>query len=408
MNQKFLAALVGLILIVSLGMYAVISGEQGTADGDDAHAHADEADHDESSDHADSPAPQVDGHDEEGEGGQELILAAESLSAAGVRIEVLAPVVLSNSITVPAEIKENAYNSSIVTPRVPAIVVKRHKRLSETVEVGDPLVTLFSRDVADAEGELLVADREWRRVRRLGREVVSERRYLEAQVARQQAEAQLLSYGLGQDAVDAITSSKEPRAHSLGEFTLLAGQVGVIISDNFRDGELIEPGQKLFEIVDLDSVWVIARLEIDDANTVNVGGRAWVRYENGTQKGVVEQVRSTVDEETRTVDVRILASNLDRNLRPGQFVQAEVENGANGEPVLAVPSDALVRSPDGDWVIFEQDDDGGLKPVEVERQRVIGEWTVIEGIREGASIAVSGAFFLQSELAKGGFDIHNH
>ena len=75
--------------------------------------------------------------------------------------------------------------------------------------------------------------------------------------------------------------------------------------------------------------------------------------------------------------------------------------------MLAVPSDALVRSPDGDWIVFEQDD-GGLKPLEVSRERVIGEWTVIEGIRAGTSVAVSGAFFLQSELAKGGFDIHNH
>lgn len=407
MNQKLIAALAGLILIGSLGAYALISGDQGTSDGADAHGHVGEADDADGSGHAEPPVAKVGAGDQEAEEAQELTLSAENLSAAGVRIEVLAPVVLGDSITVPAEIKSNAYNSSIVTPRTAAIVVKRHKRLSETVEVGDPLVTLFSRDVADAEGELLVADREWRRVRRLGREVVSERRYLEAQVARQQAEAQLFSYGLGQNAIDAITSSKEPESHSHGEFTLLAGQNGVIIADDFRDGELIEPGQMLFEIVDLDSVWVIARLDIDDASAISIGSRAWVRHEGGTQEAEVEQIRSTVDEETRTVDVRILASNVARKLRPGQFVRAEIERG-DGEPVLAVPSDALVRSPDGDWIIFEQDDDGGLKPVEVERERVIGEWTVIEGIRAGTSVAVSGAFFLQSELAKGGFDIHNH
>jgi len=407
MTQKLMAALAGLVLIASLVGYALIGGEHTETDGGDSHAHGDAADHVDESDHADRQAANVDAHAEEGEEGQELVLTAESLSTAGVRIEVLAPVVLADSITVPAEVKSNAYNSSIVTPRIAAIVVKRHKRLSETVEIGDPLVTLFSRDVADAEGELLVADREWRRVRRLGREVVSERRYLETRVARQQAEAQLFSYGLGQDAVDAITSSKERESHSHGEFTLLAGQSGVIIADDFRDGELIEPGQMLYEIVDLDSVWAIARLDIDDASSVSIGGRAWVRYEGGTQEAEVEQIRSTVDEETRTVDVRILASNVARKLRPGQFVQAEIESGS-GTAVLAVPSDALVRSPDGDWIIFEQDDDGGLKPVEVERERVIGEWTVIDGIPAGASVAVSGAFFLQSELAKGGFDIHNH
>ena len=76
--------------------------------------------------------------------------------------------------------------------------------------------------------------------------------------------------------------------------------------------------------------------------------------------------------------------------------------------MLAVPNEALVRSADGDWIVFEQDEDLGLKPVEVERVRVVGERTVIEGISAGSSIAVSGAFFLQSELAKSGFAVDNH
>lgn len=405
MNKKSIAALLALILFASLGVYAVIGGEHGTTA--DSDAHVDESDHDDEANHADAEGGDSSDQVSESEEEPELMLTAENLSAAGIRIETLTPVVLGDTVTVPAEVKANAYRSSIVTPRISAIVVKRHRRLSESVGAGDPLVTLFSREVADAEGALLVADREWRRVRSLGLEVVSERRYLEAKVAREQAEAQLLSYGLGRDAVNAVTSSKEHETHSLGEFTLLAGQSGTIISDDFRDGELIEPGRRLLEIVDLDSVWVVARLVPEQTIGIGTGGRAWVRYEDGIQEATVAQIHSVVDEETRTVNVRLLAPNKARELRPGQFVQAEIESGG-GKPVLAVPNEALVRSADGDWIIFEQDGDLGLKPVEIERVRVVGGQTVIEGIQAGSSIAVSGAFFLQSELAKGGFDIHNH
>ena len=327
--------------------------------------------------------------------------------AAGIRIEVLAPVVLGDVVTGPAEIRSNAYRSSIVTPRIPAIVVERHVRLSDTVEVGEPLVTLFSRDVADAEGAFVVADREWRRVRNLGRQIVSERRYLEAEVARDKAQAQLLSYGLGQDAVDVIAGSSKRENHAHGEFILLANQSGTIVSDDFRTGELVEPGQTLYEIVDLDSVWAIARMTPEEASRISVGARAWVRHNGGVQEAKVGQIYSTVDEETRTVNVRVLASNIAGALRPGQFVQAEIES-VGGQSVLAVPNEALVRSADGDWIVFEQDEDLGLKPVEVERVRVVGERTVIEGISAGSSIAVSGAFFLQSELAKSGFAVDNH
>lgn len=357
--------------------------------------------------HADEPGEAHAGHDDGAEESQELALSEESLSAAGIRIEVLAPVVLGDVVTGPAEIQANAYRSSIVTPRIPAIVVERHVRLSDTVEAGDPLVTLFSREVADAEGVFFVADREWRRVRNLGRQVVSERRYLEAEVAREQAEAQLLSYGLGQDAVDAVAVPSKRESHPHGEFTLLANQSGTVVSDDFRVGELVEPGRTLFDVVDLDSVWAIARMNPEEAARVSARARAWVRHNGGIQEAGVEQIYSTVDEETRTVNVRLLAPNVARALRPGQFAQVEIES-VGGEPVLAVPNEALVRSDDGDWIIFVQDEDLGLKPVEIERVRVVGDRTVIEGIPAGSAVAISGAFFLQSELAKSGFDIHNH
>ncbi len=339
--------------------------------------------------------------------GPELKLSAESLTEAGIRIEVLEPVVLNSTIFVPAEIRPNGYQSSVITPRIPAIVVERHARLSDVVEMGTPLVTLFSRDVASAEGEFLVADREWHRVRNLGREVVSERRYLEAQVARAQAEAVLLSYGLGRTAIDAVVAVRRNADHSPGEFTLMADRSGTLISDNFRDGELIEPGQMLFEIVDLETVWVEARVDASDAAEIQPGGAAWVHLIGGKREAIVEQVNSTVDEETRTINVRLVAANADRTLRPGLFVQAEIEVGEQAA-VLAVPNDALVRSSDGDWVLFVQDDDGGLRSVEIERIKVSGNHTIIGGIPVGTRVAVSGAFFLQSELAKGGFDIHNH
>lgn len=335
----------------------------------------------------------------------ELKLSPESLAEAGVRIERLVPISLSGTIAAPAEIMANAYRSSIITPRVPAIVVERHARLSGQVEPGQPLVTLFSRDVASAEGQLLVANQEWQRVRDLGRKVVSGKRYVEAQVARKQAEAQLLAFGLEEAAIQAILDGTG--AHKPGGFDLVADQAGTIVADEFRDGELIEPGRILFEIVDLSDVWIETRVAAAEASRIRQGARAWVKIGGTTHEATVQQVRASVDEETRTTGVRLVAPNKTGALRPGQFAQAEIEVG-DGEPLLAVPNDGLGRNPDGDWVIFVQDEDGGIAAKEIRRVRVVGDHTVIEGVAPGAAVAISGAFFLQSELAKGGFDIHNH
>jgi cobalt-zinc-cadmium efflux system membrane fusion protein len=40
--------------------------------------------------------------------------------------------------------------------------------------------------------------------------------------------------------------------------------------------------------------------------------------------------------------------------------------------------------------------------------RTAGGLAVIEGLAPGTQVVTQGAFFLQSELAKGGFDPHNH
>jgi multidrug efflux pump subunit AcrA (membrane-fusion protein) len=76
--------------------------------------------------------------------------------------------------------------------------------------------------------------------------------------------------------------------------------------------------------------------------------------------------------------------------------------------VTAVPEEAVLRSPDGDWVVFVESSPGEFQPVEVEVRRMIQGLAVIEGVDPGDRVVTQGAFFVQSELAKSGFDIHAH
>jgi multidrug efflux pump subunit AcrA (membrane-fusion protein) len=75
---------------------------------------------------------------------------------------------------------------------------------------------------------------------------------------------------------------------------------------------------------------------------------------------------------------------------------------------LALPETAVLRAPDGDWQVFVAEDEATFRPVEVVPLRSAGGLTVITGLPAGTRVVTQGAFFLQSELAKGGFDPHNH
>ena len=345
-------------------------------------------------------------HGDKHEEGQEVHLSREQLETLGIETQRLVLHPIGETINAPGEVRLNAYATSQVTPRIAAQVLARHARLGETLSEGQPLVTLSSVEMAQAQGELVVAEREWQRVRGLGEKVVSERRYLEARVARQQARARVIAYGMQPTQVDALLRGGTEKAE--GGFQLLAPQAGTVILDDFLIGELVEPGRVLFKITDERLRWVEARLPPQDTARVSIGDAAHVRDGDTWLEGRVVQIHHALDESTRTQAVRIELPDPGHRLHPGIFVDVAVLAGA-GEPVLALPEVAVLRSPDGDWQVWVSgDEEGAFRPVEVELVRTAAELAVIRGLPEGTEVVTRGAFFLQSELAKSGFDIHQH
>jgi cobalt-zinc-cadmium efflux system membrane fusion protein len=130
------------------------------------------------------------------EGEVSLVLDSAERQAAGIRIGTVQRKEVFQRQRVPGEVVPNAYKSAKVAPRITAQVVRRKVRLGEHVEKGQALVTVSSVEMADAQGELLVADQEWQRVKSLGKEVVSGSRYTEAQVNRQRAMAKVVAFGM--------------------------------------------------------------------------------------------------------------------------------------------------------------------------------------------------------------------
>jgi len=105
--------------------------------------------------------------------------------------------------------------------------------------------------------------------------------------------------------------------------------------------------------------------------------------------------------------VRLLVNNRSHRLHPGMFADVYF-SFATEEPVLAVPEAALIRSADGDWVVFVEDHPGEFKGEEVELGRALGKWREIKGLAVGTKIVAEGAFFVASELAKGDFGGGHH
>ena len=100
-------------------------------------------------------------------------------------------------------------------------------------------------------------------------------------------------------------------------------------------------------------------------------------------------------------------SNREHRLHPGQFAEVYFRF-LTKMPVMAVSESALMRGPDGDWMVFVEDHPGEFLPVEVELGRALGGLREITGVEPGSRVVSEGAFFVASQIAKGGFDPHNH
>ena len=365
------------------------------------HNHAEKSDHDEESEHNHVETSSAD-QEEHGEGG--VTLSAQQMKIAGIQSTVIEPYQVKYSRYAPAEVKANGYTSYLASPRVDSVVLRRHANLGEHVEKGQPLVTLFSETVADAQAQYLSSSAEWKRVNQLGRKAVGDKRFISAKADNQAATSRLLAYGL--DSASIKTLGKNNQA-LLGEYTLKAQIDGAVLSDDFNQGQRISAGAELMELANESELWVEARLPANQNLILDKGTEAIIKVGSESFVGTVAQEAHTIDEVTRTRIVRLLVNNVGHRLHPGMFADVYFQFESE-RPVMAVNEGAILRGADGDWTVFVEDHPGEFLPVEIERGRSLGELREIIGIKAGSKVVTSGAFFVASQIAKGGFDPHNH
>jgi cobalt-zinc-cadmium efflux system membrane fusion protein len=378
----------------------------------DEHDSHEDADHDsdEHEEHEDDGAAHADhGHDENDhdENDKEVSvvkLDARQLQLGGIDVAELRRQRVNYELYAPGEIKANGYTSYIVSPRTDSVVIRRHAELGEHVRVGQLLVTLFSDAVTEAQAAFQLSVAEWQRVNRLGRKAVGDKRFIEARTSYEGAQGRLLAFGMSRDAIDAI---KTGSPNDLGSYTLTAAINGVVLSDNFRQGQRVEAGDAVMELADEDNLWVEARLSPGSQIKLVAGSEAHVKVSGELFAAVVAQEAHTIDPVTRTRVVRLVVSNAEHRLHPGMFADVYFEF-ATDRPVLAVPEAALMRSADGDWTVFVETSPGEFTAVEVELGRSLGNLQEVTGIQSGTRVVTRGAFFVSSQAAKGGFDPHNH
>jgi len=257
------------------------------------------------------------------------------------------------------------------------------------VRAGEPLLTIYSPELASTQDEYRLALRTRARMGQSPMEPI--RAGADAQVAAARSRLRLLN--LSDEQIDALEET-EPKF----ETTLAAPISGVVTKKMALQGMYATPEMSLYEIADLSTVWLYADVYEQDLPLVAVGQAASVTlatYPGEHFQGRVAFVVPALSPETRTTKVRMEFPNPDLRLKPGMY--GDVMIRVKGQSVLAVPREAVLDSGTRTLAFLDRGE-GHFEPREIKTGRTFDGYTeVIEGLQIGDKMVTSGTFLIDSE-----------
>jgi RND family efflux transporter MFP subunit len=214
------------------------------------------------------------------------------------------------------------------------------------------------------------------------------------------AMTKLRYWDISEDQIAELERTRTPKK----TLRMNAPRDGVVVEKMVVEGQMVEPGMKLYRVADLATVWIQAQVYEQDLPFIRLGQEAVVSLASQPEpkfRGRVTYLYPTVDDKTRTARVRLEFHNPGYFLKPGMY--AGVEIAAELAPsALLVPDVAVLRSGEKNTVFIALDG-GRFEPRTVTLgARADGDhYEVLSGLKEGERVVTSGQFMLDSESQLG-------
>jgi len=341
-----------------------------------------------------------------------VTLSQEAVERAGITATAILAGTTSGGVRAPGVVEANAYKQVVVTPVISGRITRVVADLGQRVRQGQMLAQIFSPELADAQtryisarAELEAHEQELIRTEKLVAIGAASRQELErihaGHTARradlESAASRLQLLGLSADAIEALGPGKNQ-----GATTSVPAPIDGVVTERLANvGLNVDQATKLFTVVDLSSVWVVANLYEKDFAHVRVGSPATVTtnaYPDLVLQGRVSYIDPQVSPETRTAKVRIEVPNARNELRLGMYAEALVGDGG-GASTPMIPRGAVQNVGDRTVVYLVNPKEPGTF---VEREVRLGAATgdrvsVLAGVQAGDVVVGEASFSVRAE-----------
>jgi cobalt-zinc-cadmium efflux system membrane fusion protein len=297
-----------------------------------------------------------------------------------------------------------------VFPPYQGRIVTLYAKIGDNVTRGQPLLTIESPDLIQAESSLIAAagvldltTHALERAKQLYEVQGMAEKDLQQAISDQQtaegafkaARDAVAVFGKSQSQVDHIVKTR-----TIDPYLVVPSPIaGRITARTAAPGDFVQPGTAPapYSVADISRIWMNASVTESDMPMVRKGQHvrvAVMAFPGRIFDGEVSTVGATVDPQLHRGLVRAEIDDPTHELLPGMFASFVIVTGA---PVsgVAVPAEGVVREGNGTLTVWLATDGHRFtkKTVKVGLQHA-GYDQILEGVGSGAQIVTKGAVFL--------------
>jgi Cu(I)/Ag(I) efflux system membrane fusion protein len=215
------------------------------------------------------------------------------------------------------------------------------------------------------------------------------------------ARQRLKLWDISDEQIKKIEDSEKP----IRNLTIYSPASGYVLQKYATQGMKVMAGEKLLDVSDLSTVWVVADIYEYELPFIKMGdtARIGLSYFPGKElTSKIDFVAPALDAQTRTAKVRFSIPNPGGQLKPQMF--ADVELKVNLGQKLAVPDDAVIDT-GLRKIVYVDKGDGYFEPrVVTTGLRAEKLIEILSGLKAGEKIASAANFLIDSEAKLKGIE----
>jgi len=268
-----------------------------------------------------------------------------------------------------------------IAPRFGGFVEKIYAdKIYKYVKKGDPLVKIYSPEVYKAKEDYLNSYKYTKNKNNKG--------------MFRSAKLKLQLLGVNEAEIQEVIKSEYVSLCT----TIYSDVSGYIFKKNISHGSAFNAKKQLYEIVNLDEVWVEAKVYEDDIKWLKVADSFDVNFKSTdkTYSASSTLMYPMLDPKEATLTLRLHLKNKDKELFPGMY--ASVTSKDKTQNYLTLPSDAVMHK-DGKFYVFVVGEyEGEYDPMQISVKPLNPHTYIItDGLSAGDEVVSNALFMMDSD-----------